>query len=185
MESNINKSQYPENVFAGFWIRFFAYLVDLIVIGSFVRLINGPISIITNGVVEISIWYISFGAALIIYPLYFVLFTGFSDGQTLGKMIFGIRVVCLTEEKLSWKTVIVRELFGRYIQKVILLLYLVAAVAPKKQHVVDMLMDTAVISDSHLEAIRFGMNFRTITEDVTVHADDSPAPVYVHVEGNQ
>ncbi|MHB8963152.1 MAG: RDD family protein [Saccharofermentanales bacterium] len=179
MEINNKVNQYPDYFYAGFWIRFLAYIVDLLMIGSIVRFINGPLSIFTKGVNEISIWHLSIGAAVIVYPLYFVLFTKFTGGQTLGKIIFGIRVVSFTEYEMTWKTVIIRELFGRYIQKTLLFLYLIVAVTPKKQHIADMLTDTGVISENHLEAFRYGMKLsRSLSADE--QAQPLPPPKLPH-----
>ncbi len=64
--------------------------------------------------------YLSFygGAALVIYLAYFVLLTKLNHGQTIGKMIFGIRVVGFDETtELSWSTVLVREGACRFILK--------------------------------------------------------------------
>ncbi len=140
---------YDLNIFAGFWIRFCAYLLDLIVLGSFVRIIRSPLMLII-GADRLSIGFFELTLAAILFPVYFVLFTKFTDGQTPGKMVFGLKVVCFNEEKLSWQTVIVRELFGRYINKAILLLYIIAAFTPKKQHAIDYLTDTSVISITNL-----------------------------------
>lgn len=147
---SVKTTEYPESVFAGFWIRFVAYITDLIIIGSIARLLRGPLLLVA-GSDRISVWYFELTLAAMVFSLYFVLFTKFSKGQTLGKMIFGLKVVCFGEEQLSWQTVLVRELFGRYIQKTIILLYIIAAFTPKKQHAVDYLADTGVISESKMK----------------------------------
>ena len=92
--------------------------------------------------------------SLMVYLLYFIILTKWTNGQTIGKMIFGIRVIELNEEKLSWKTVIVREGFGRYIQKTVMALYLLTIFTPYKQHFVDMLTDTSVVTDRYLKLFR-------------------------------
>ena len=141
---------YNTKIFAGFWIRFCAYVVDLIVLGSFVRIIRGPLLLIA-GTDRISFSYFDLTLAAFLMPVYFVLFTKLMDGQTPGKMIFGLKVVCFNEQKLSWQTVIIRELFGRYINKAIIFLYLISAFTPKKQHAIDYLVDTSVISLTYLD----------------------------------
>ena len=82
-----------------------------------------------------------------------MLFRSLNDGQTLGKMIFGIKVVALHEDSLSWKTVLVREGFGRYLQKAILILYTIAIFTPHKQHFVDLLTDTSVVTINFLRLL--------------------------------
>ncbi|MDU6523945.1 MAG: RDD family protein, partial [Enterococcus sp.] len=93
----------------------------------------------------ISIYGIS---TLVIYLAYFILLTKLNHGQTIGKMIFGIRVVCFTEAVLSWKTVLVREGACRFILRgsFFMLGYLVAIFTPNKQHLGDYFSDTSVVT---------------------------------------
>jgi uncharacterized RDD family membrane protein YckC len=151
MNTYPSTGSYPNHFFAGFWIRVLAYILDLIVIGSLARMIKAPLSLVGVGPELFSLWYIHIGVFGLLFPLYFILFTKLSNGQTLGKMVFGLRVICFTEEKLSWKTVLVREFFGRYIQKTLPILYLITAFTPKKQHLADYLSDTSVLSEAHLK----------------------------------
>ncbi len=132
--------QYPSMIYAGFWMRFFAYCLDLIVIASLQRVF---LFFLASGGIKTV-------ASLVIYLLYFVLMTKLNHGQTLGKMAFGLRVVSFTEEDLSWTTVIIRELFGRYLQKTFLIMYILIVFTPKKQHIVDLLVETSVISQTNL-----------------------------------
>ena len=53
-------------------------------------------------------------ASAVIFYLYFVLMTKFLR-QTLGKMVFGLKVVDLKKNGLSWGTVLFREWIGRFI----------------------------------------------------------------------
>lgn len=134
---------YPEYFYAGFWIRFFAFIVDIIMIGSLQRIMffyMRPGTLLTI-------------LSLFVYLSYFVFMTKLNKGQTIGKMIFGIKVICLKEEKLTWKTVIVREGFGRYLQKVVLILYGITIFTPYKQHLVDMLSDTSVVTINYLRLL--------------------------------
>ncbi|MRX71725.1 RDD family protein [Bacillus lacus] len=137
------KIEYQE-YFSGFWIRFWAYLLDLLIIMS----ING---ILVNPVFRLAGWETSgnmFAPVSIIKAIvffgYFVLLTKYL-GQTLGKMTFGIRVVSLHPEGLSWKTILFRELVGRYISKTIFIGYIITAFTKKKQGLHDLFADTAVI----------------------------------------
>ncbi|WP_187118822.1 RDD family protein [Bacillus marasmi] len=131
--------------FAGFWMRFWAYLMDLIVIGSINRIIINPIfrgmdiSLYDSGVLA----PISIATAITFYA-YFVLMTKYF-GQTLGKMVFGLKVVNLDGSPLTWSTVIFREFIGRYISVTIFILYIIVAFLPKKQGIHDLFVDTTVI----------------------------------------
>ncbi|MDF1617658.1 RDD family protein [Petrocella sp. FN5] len=136
-------NKYPKIVYAGFWMRFFAYLLDLILIGSIHRIM---LFFLKEGVVKTTL-------SIIIFLTYFVLMTKLNQGQTLGKMVFGLRVICFKEDKLSWSTVLVREMFGRYLQKIIWPLYLLVVFTPYKQHVIDMLTDTSVVTENYISLL--------------------------------
>lgn len=142
------KQQTPGVRYAGFWMRFWAYLADLIVIGSINRLLVKPVFLYFG-------WDLSesgmFAPAAIAYAVvfyaYFVFMTK-AFGQTLGKMIFGLRVISLEEKKLTWSTVLFREWIGRYISATIWILYAVVGFTEKKQGIHDMFADTTVIHEA-------------------------------------
>jgi uncharacterized RDD family membrane protein YckC len=131
----------------GFWMRFWAYLLDLIVISSIGRLIVYPIframdlSLIKDNMFA----PISILSAIIFYG-YFVLMTKYM-GQTLGKMAFGLKVIRMSGKPLDWSTVLFRELVGRFISATILVLYIVAAFTNKKQGIHDLFADTTVVRE--------------------------------------
>ena len=147
--------RYPDYVFAGFWIRFFAYLVDLLVVQALVAILIKPIFALVgiNMLGNDPLTLFGF-VQLLIFVGYFILMTKYTNGQTLGKMIFGIRVVCFKEEKLSWQTILIREGVGRYIGKIVAVIYLVAAFQNKKQHPIDMLCDTSVVTENSIRALQ-------------------------------
>jgi uncharacterized RDD family membrane protein YckC len=132
-------------LYAGFWMRFWAYLLDLILIGSINRMILNPVfraldvSLVEDGIIS----PMGLTTAVVFY-LYFVLMTKFY-GQTLGKMVFGLRVVELDGSRLSWGTVLFREWIGRFISATVMVLYVVVAFTKKKQGLHDLFADTAVI----------------------------------------
>ncbi|MGQ4665987.1 RDD family protein [Metabacillus halosaccharovorans] len=137
---------YP-NMLAGFWVRFWAYLVDLLVIGSVNRIIIYPLfSFIGLDTSDSFIFSPVSIATAITYFAYFVFMTKFLN-QTLGKMIFGLRVVSNDDTSLNWSTIIFRELVGRYISKMIWIGFLIAAFTPKKQTLHDIFADTLVIHE--------------------------------------
>ena len=68
--------------------------------------------------------------------------------QTVGKMIFGIRVISKDGAKLKWSTVIFREWIGRLISIIPFNIpYFVVAFTPKKQAIHDFIADTLVIHE--------------------------------------
>lgn len=136
----------PKFVYGSFNKRFFAYLIDILLINSISSFI-----LTIYGVFGWSDSEMSFGlfsiTSLVLYLAYFSLLTKFMNGQTIGKMIMGLRVVSLDHEELSWADVLTRELIGRYIQKKILILYLVVFVTKRKETPADLFTDTVVISE--------------------------------------
>ncbi|MGD6967925.1 RDD family protein [Rossellomorea vietnamensis] len=131
----------------GFWMRFWAYLLDLIVISSIGRLIVYP----TFRALDLSLMKddmfapISILSAIIFYG-YFVLMTRYF-GQTLGKMAFGLKVIELDGKPLQWSTILFRELIGRFISASFFVLYIVVAFTNKKQGIHDLFADTTVIRE--------------------------------------
>ncbi|HHU20728.1 MAG TPA: RDD family protein [Bacilli bacterium] len=136
-------NDYPDYFYAGFFIRLFAFTTDVILIGALSHLF---LFFLHDSLVKTVL-------SLSIYLLYFILMTKFTNGQTLGKMIFGIRVIAINEEKLSWTTILVREGFGRYLQKVLWIMYSLTIFTRYKQHVVDLLTDTSVVTENYLRLL--------------------------------
>jgi len=132
---------------AGFWIRLFAFLIDLLVIAGLNAILWDswlPVAaqpsflskvLHTNGL------FLGITGAL-----YFILMTHYFQ-QTLGKMIFGIKVVQRSGQPLSWITVIFRELIARSLSQImgLNLGYIVCWFNAEKRCVHDFLSDTWVV----------------------------------------
>ena len=133
--------------YAGFWMRFWAYLLDLLVIGSINGIVVYPIFRSLNLSLNDANMFapVSIVTAIIFYA-YFVLMTRFF-GQTLGKMVFGLRVISLNDQSLSWGAIMFREWIGRFISGTIIILYVVVGFLPKKQGIHDLFADTTVIHE--------------------------------------
>ncbi|WP_338472084.1 RDD family protein [Niallia sp. XMNu-256] len=146
-QSNLNKIDQLELKYAGFWMRFWAYLLDIVIVGSINRILVYPLfRLFDLPVREASMFApVSIITAIIFYA-YFVLMTKYF-GQTLGKMVFGLKVISLQGQKLNWSTVMFREWVGRFISGTILILYIVVGFLPKKQGVHDLFADTTVIHE--------------------------------------
>ena len=138
-------------VYAGFWLRFWAYLIDIIAIWSLDQLLIKPIFKALNlSQYDFTILSpITIGSAVVFY-LYFLLMTKYL-GQTLGKMVLGLKVVSLKEESLSWGTVFFREVIGRFIVRTLMFgfTYILVGVLPKKQGLHDIFSDTSVIQEKN------------------------------------
>ena len=142
----LRRRKYPVSamVSAGFWIRTVAFLFDAAVAAAFASIFASPITafFLTDG---------SLAAKAIsgfFFYLYFVLSTYLTNGQTLGKMMTGIRVIHPDEPRLSLTTVVIREGFCRLIQTTFLLLYIITAFSERKQNLGDFLSDTFVVKDA-------------------------------------
>jgi uncharacterized RDD family membrane protein YckC len=134
--------------YAGFWMRFWAYLLDLLVVGSIDRILVKPIfRFLDIPLLESNLFAPITVATAITFYAYFVLMTRYFQ-QTLGKMVFGIKVVGLAEDKLSWSTIIFREWIGRFISSTIIIGYIITAFLPKKQGLHDLFSDTSVVHEN-------------------------------------
>jgi len=132
---------------AGFWLRFWAFLVDIVVIAAIVGIIVNPIFYLFGWSLSKSIWYSPMTIVSgVFYYAYFVLFTKYWQ-QTVGKMIFGLKIKSKNGEKLDWLTVIFREIVGRFISNKIFIVYLLVAFMPKNHGLNDIIADTTVIQE--------------------------------------
>ncbi|MDR4199664.1 putative RDD family membrane protein YckC [Bacillus altitudinis] len=132
--------------YAGFWIRFWAFILDWLVVWGVNHLTVSPIFSLF-GWSKGGGWFSPFSVTTtIVFLLYFAIMTKVFQ-QTLGKMVFGIKVVSLQpEKKLSWDVIFFREIVGRYINT-LFVLYAVVGFTPKKQGVHDYFADTVVVHE--------------------------------------
>lgn len=133
---------------AGFWLRFLAYLIDIILIGSINGLLLAPLVYVNEGIpVEVGFWTINSLLSILIYYLYFSCLT-LKFHQTLGKMIVGLKVIPEKNKSLTWKDIFFREVVGRILHNaffVLKLLYLVVAFTKEKRGIHDMIGNTKVV----------------------------------------
>jgi len=137
--------------YAGFWMRFWAYLFDIIVIFGVNSFILSPFKFINNGL-PIDIWFWTWNGIIagFIYYIYFLLMTKFF-GQTVGKMILGLKVIHHKDGKLTWMDLFFREVIGRLIYNVFFLLkplYFIIGFTNEKQGLHDMIGNTRVIHEA-------------------------------------
>ncbi|PSL43629.1 putative RDD family membrane protein YckC [Salsuginibacillus halophilus] len=134
--------------YAGFWMRFWAYLLDLVVVAGVNGLLISPFFIFTDASVSLfGIFGLQAVLTSLVLYVYFVLMTKLR-GQTLGKMVFGLRVARVDKTPLTWSSVLFREVIGRFIHRFLFitnLLYIAVAFTPQKQGVHDIFADTCVL----------------------------------------
>ncbi|MFF5994315.1 RDD family protein [Lysinibacillus sp. KU-BSD001] len=133
---------------AGFWMRFWAFIIDLLVISAVIGIVINPIFYLMDWSFDDSIWYAPISIiSAIVYYAYFVLLTKWWS-QTIGKMIFGLRVKKDNGEKLDWMTVIFRECIGRFISNTFLKVpYLLVIFTPQHKAIHDFAADTVVVHE--------------------------------------
>lgn len=158
---DIEKEIYPKELYAGFFIRMFSFLVDGIIANVFVKILLGGFLNLTGIYISPKVYWV---LSTFITLLYFTIGTYVTNGQTIGKAIFSLRVVKLDGEKLDLITVIIREFFGRFIHTygILSLLYLLTAFTEKKQNLSDLFADTSVINISKEEAYNLGRRENSI-----------------------
>ncbi|WP_254854049.1 RDD family protein [Halobacillus salinus] len=148
--SNRQKEALQQLLFAGFWIRFFAYMIDLIVLWGVNSIVTRPL-IRLSGLEGAKLWIDFFSVnnllTTLVFFLYFVLMTKYFKA-TLGKMIFGLSVESLNGDSLTNGQIIFRECIGRYISMAIGgLPYIVIAFTKRHQGIHDYFADTSVMKE--------------------------------------
>lgn len=135
---------------AGFWMRFWAYTVDIILVWCINGILLSPLKFFDDaGQIQVGIWTLATIIGTIVLYLYFLIMTKVYR-QTVGKMIFGLKVIRKDEAPLRWNDILFREIIGRFIYRVLAvltLLYIVVAFDPLKQGIHDMIGDTRVIHE--------------------------------------
>lgn len=132
---------------AGFWVRFWAFVLDGLIISAIIGIAVNPIFYLMDWSLSESVWYAPISIiSAVLYYCYFVLMTKFF-GQTLGKMALGLRVVSLKHDKLQWSDVLFREWIGRLISNIFTPLYVLVAILPDNQGIHDYFAETTVVHE--------------------------------------
>lgn len=148
---NISESNQVE--YAGFWVRLFAYLIDMVIIGIpllLVRLILWLVTWGLDGTVLTKNLLFQYNLTdIVLYLLcstYFVSCT-YLTGTTVGKKLLNLKVVREDEEeKLELFTVIYRETIGRFLSGIVGNIgYILIGLDKEKRGFHDYLSDTRVI----------------------------------------
>lgn len=148
LENNVDVATSHPPRYAGFWMRFWAYLLDLLVIGSINRLIVYPLFRLLDISMDKTNMFSPMAiATAITFYVYFVFMTKYFH-QTIGKMVFGLKVIAMNGKPLTWLTILFREVVGKFIAKFILFIgFLFVAFSEKKQGLHDRIADTIVIHE--------------------------------------
>lgn len=139
-------------VYAGFFVRLAAYIIDWMIVGTVLLFVKFPIWITTiaspdNFLVRDFIFEYSV-KDILVYVLgvtYFILLTYFT-GATLGKRALRLRVVSSEDRKMTFFEVAYRETVGRFLSKIIIFIgYFMIGPDSKKRALHDRLADTRVV----------------------------------------
>ena len=144
MEDYIKLSK---NFYAGFWVRFVAYLIDMIVIYAVASLLNTFSFGLLNKQLDFPILGEESLSYVIVMFTYFIAMTYFFT-QTLGKMIMKIKVETNKGDKLGIMDVVYREVVGRLLTIFLAYIpYLAVAFTNKKKGLHDYIADTVVVKE--------------------------------------
>lgn len=148
----MQKQNKEDIVYAGFFVRLSAYIIDCIIVGFALLIIKIPkfiMNMMNPDMFFLKAILFQFSIFdIFIYILglmYFVLMTYYYGG-TLGKRLFRLKVCKASGEKLALFTVIYRESIGRYLSGLILFIgYFMIGLDQKKRALHDILSDTLVV----------------------------------------
>lgn len=139
-------------VYAGFFVRLAAYLLDWLIVGTVLLMVKFPMLIASwtvpnNFLVRDFIFEYSL-KDIILYLLgvsYFIILTYFT-GATLGKRAMRLRVISSEESKLTFFQVAYRETVGRFLSELIMCVgYFMIGPDSQKRGLHDQLADTRVV----------------------------------------
>lgn len=157
-----------DNKYAGFWLRFVAYIIDYIIL----YVISGFIIIPILGAVGLSVGASTDGfdmstmtegdmiamasaiggaifagglITLVITILYYTLMEASKYQATVGKLALGLKVTDSSGGKLDFGKALIRQL-GKIVSGIILMIgYIMAGFTEKKQALHDMIAGTLVV----------------------------------------
>ena len=136
-----------KNFYAGFWTRFIAYVLDMIVVYSLASLLNTVSFGVLNRQFDFPILGEESLSYVIVMFTYFISMTYFFS-QTLGKMIMKIKVETNKGDKLGLMDIVYRELVGRLLTIFLVYIpYLAVAFTNKKKGLHDFIADTVVVKE--------------------------------------
>lgn len=139
-------------VYAGFWVRFGAWIVDVVIVAMLLLICRftmaGLFSLISASPFSGNVLFEHTWKDIILYlsgTVYYVLCIWIA-GTTAGKRMFRIRVVSVSEEGMTFTDALYRETVGKYLSGILLCLgFIIAGFDREKRTLHDILCDTRVI----------------------------------------
>lgn len=131
-----------EIVYAGFWLRFIAFILDTIIVGTIAFLING---IFLGGSLTIEAGPPAIGQQ-IIYFILIIMFWVNWDGQTPGKKLLGLKLVQSDgSSPISYSQAILRYVGYIISAAIICLGFIMVGFTRQKKSLHDILAGTLVV----------------------------------------
>lgn len=147
------ESKPVKNQPAGFFIRLAAYLIDSLLAGGIIAMINIPLWFVKLLASDSIVFKnILFGYDIFdimnfcLLSAYFIIMT-YTCGRTVGKMLMKIRVVSVSSHELTFGQVFFREVIGKYLSGILYIGYILVGIDSDKRGIHDMLADTRVVYD--------------------------------------
>jgi uncharacterized RDD family membrane protein YckC len=134
-----------EVVYAGFWLRFVAFLIDISVLFFILLFANLSDFYSTGNDYDDTVMTI-IGFVMIGYVLYFPVMESSAMQATLGKKAVGIKVTTLYGERISFSRALGRFL-SRIFSQFLFIGYIMAGLTEKKQALHDIIAGTLVVKN--------------------------------------
>lgn len=132
--------------------RFIGFFIDYVLATQISKMITFMIQSFINHSFDVDLWLICF----IVYSAVSILITG---GYTIGKILTGIKIKRLDDEKLDVNTVFFREVVGKFIMIRIPLLYIFMIFTKNRQSLADIFADTVVTNDNYQKTVEDLRNY--------------------------
>ena len=142
-------------VYAGFWRRFWALLIDTIILNLVLAAMAVPVLLwsgisLDSDVTDLSEWSdragaIAYAADLLLWLLYYALMESSPLQATLGKMALSIRVTDLAGQRISFLRAIGRNLAKIISGAILLIGYIMAAFTERKQALHEIIAQCLVV----------------------------------------
>lgn len=139
----------PQFPYAGFWLRFWAYLIDCLILGLLpvlISLIIAPLFFTGAAALALlGIWIFIVPVLLAEGWLYYALMESSSYQATLGKRTLGLKVTGMSGERITFGTATIRY-FSKILSGLMLHIgFIMAAFTEKNQALHDIIASCLVI----------------------------------------
>lgn len=146
--------------YAGFAVRFFAWLIDALVTLIPLSILRGVRLALTlsgsSGLMSQAVLfrYTPLDIAAYLLPVVYFIAMTWSQGATVGKMLLKLEVVGVERGRLTFWQTVLREVFGRYLSAIAFIGYLMIVPDREKRALHDRIADTRVIYSCQGNPIR-------------------------------